>query len=509
MIALLKRGAVLGQTLVDKANPLLVRHVRQELRNRGFIGIFMLLLLAAVLASLFMAGTAVERSEGEAGRWLFGLLGGCLTFALWVAQPIGAFRAMMRERDDDTWDLIDLTGMRPGGILRGILQATLVQGALYTAAIAPFMLMAYLLRGLDILTVALTTLWLILIGVLLTAFAIFWGCLGPNKATRAVLFVLLILMLMVGWLVGWIPLAGLTAGHLDWFEMNDVESWVALGFWLNAWVAALVLLLVLSATLLTFRAGNRSTTLRVTWLAITVNGMIWALATGPMAFGSNWVSDMLLAIGIGLTVLAIPMGMFAGTEDHALSPRQLRWLRRDALVPFLFGWFLGPGEARGTLCFLLMAVAAVPFLLVAVMINDREVEAMRVCLVLLGHCCFYLALTQLLARGWFAAVLDTPASKRVMFLALMIAASVLQLMVNLVVDDGFPPLNVLSPPWSAVFAAGEIRMGSLEQGINAVGMVLLSAAGVAMLLISMARSMGTTEVARVHARDDDRNPRGG
>jgi hypothetical protein len=509
MTALLQRCLVLGEAVVDLANPLLVRHVRQELRNRGFIGVFMLLLLAAVLASLFMAGSADARGEGEAGRWLFGLLGVTLSFALWVAQPISAFRAMMRERDEDTWDLIDLTGMSPGQILRGVLLATLVQGTLYTAAIAPFMVMAYLLRGLDLLTVLLITLGLVLLGALISTFAIFWGCLGPNKATRAVLFVLLILMLMIGWFSSWGIIIWLARGELAAaFASDPVEAWIVLAMWVNAWLAAMALLLVLAATLLTFRAGNRSTVPRLVWLGIAVNATLWVLAATIAFDGLDRLDDVLVGIGIMLTLWALPLGLFAATEDRELSPRQARWITEASPARSLVSWFLGPGSARGTLCFLLLAGVAIAWAGIGSLIEDQR-EGLLLCLVLIGHLGFYLGATRIVGNTLLAGYLDTSAARRVFCLALMIVFSVAQLMVQLIVDHGFLPLNVLSPIWAAIFVSGEFNLdsGALESA-TAFGVVVVSGSGFALLLIQAIRGLPIRTV-RVHARADDRNPRGG
>lgn len=511
MTALLKRGWTLAETLVDRANPLLVRHVRQELRNRGFIGVFVLLLLVAVLASLLMAGTADHRGEGVNGRLLFGLLGVALSFALWVAQPIGAYRAMTRERDDDTWDLIDLTGMRPGLILRGILQATLVQGTLYTAAIAPFMLMAYLLRGLDILTAVLITLGIVLVGVSLSAFAIFWGCLGPNKASRSTLFVLLILGLMVLWFSSWFWIIGLASGELSsLMTIDPTQAWTLLGLWFNGWAASLLLLLVLAGSLLTFRAGNRSTAPRLVWWGIAFNGLIWIFALSAAFGGSGWwFGKACLISGVLLTAWTLPLGLFAATEDRSLTPRQARWLREGGPVARFGGWFLGPGESRGNVCFLLMALLAVTLATIGGVLED-EVEVPRAAGVLLAYLAAYLGLAQVLAAGPLRGVIAAPMAKRVACFGLMVTLIMVQLMVNLVVDGGVVPLNVLSPIWGTIFAAGEIRgLSETSRLLHVAGMVVLLGTGLVVLVVSVVTGLTRPTTVRVRAQAGDHNPRGG
>ncbi len=196
----------------NRANPMLVRCIRQELRSKTFLGVFVLLLVVAAIAEITSAAAASDRANAQVGAALFSVLGWSWTLVV-VIQAMSTFQAVIRERNEDTWDLLDLTGMGPRPVLRGLLLANLVQGQLYTAALAPFLVMAYLLRGIDLLTIACALVIVPLAGIAASTLAVFLASIGNGKPARAFFGGLLGLGLMAVWLVSaaaWFDLRWLT-----------------------------------------------------------------------------------------------------------------------------------------------------------------------------------------------------------------------------------------------------------------------------------------------------------
>ena len=196
----------------NRANPMLVRTLRQELRSKTFIGIFVLLLVVAALSAIGTAGMVTDSTISTAGRTLYGIL--ALSWSLVIAiQAMNTFQAVTRERNEDTWDLLDLTGMGPRLVLRGLLWANIVQGQLYTAALAPFLVMAYLLRGVDLLSIAFALVVMPLAGIAASTLAVFMASIGNNKASRAFCQSILGLGLFILWAM---------SGML-WFALHELE----------------------------------------------------------------------------------------------------------------------------------------------------------------------------------------------------------------------------------------------------------------------------------------------
>jgi ABC-type Na+ efflux pump permease subunit len=68
--------------------------------------------------------------------------------------PYGAYRSLATEREDRTYELLSVTTLRPRQIIGGKLAGAVLQMLVYLSAISPCLAFTYLLRGLDILTIA-------------------------------------------------------------------------------------------------------------------------------------------------------------------------------------------------------------------------------------------------------------------------------------------------------------------------------------------------------------------
>ena len=78
-----------------------------------------------------------------------------LIFPLVVVVPFSAFRSLSAERDENTYDLLRVSSLTPRQIITGKLASSIVQMGVYFSAVAPCLAFTYLLRGIDILTIAL------------------------------------------------------------------------------------------------------------------------------------------------------------------------------------------------------------------------------------------------------------------------------------------------------------------------------------------------------------------
>ena len=141
----------LGERIGERANPIIVKEIRQGLRTRAFWVFFSLMLIACVIISL----VAVATTDGwpMKGRVYFIAYDICLGLVQFFVIPYSAYRSMAREREEETWVLLTLTGIGPRRILRGKMSSFMLQGVLYTSAAAPFLLFSYYLNGIDLPTI--------------------------------------------------------------------------------------------------------------------------------------------------------------------------------------------------------------------------------------------------------------------------------------------------------------------------------------------------------------------
>ncbi|HVT27922.1 MAG TPA: ABC transporter permease, partial [Lacipirellulaceae bacterium] len=149
----------------DWLNPILVKETRQALKSFQFTVTFILLLIGCWIVT--MGGVALigprifyAAEGGSLMLWYYAIL----AFPLAVVVPYAAFRSLAEEREDNTYDLLSITTLRPRQIISGKLGSALVQMGVYFSAITPCLAFTYLLRGIDLPTIAV-----------LLAYLFFWS----------------------------------------------------------------------------------------------------------------------------------------------------------------------------------------------------------------------------------------------------------------------------------------------------------------------------------------------
>jgi hypothetical protein len=457
--------------LSDRLDPMLVRCVRQDLRSKMFIAVFSLLLLWSTAFSLIAATSAAASNDPDrtSGRWLFALLAWSWSFALIVVQAAATHRLVAQERNDDTWDLVELTGLPPRCLVRGLLAASLTQSALYTAAMAPFLVMAYLLRGLDLLTILAALVTVPMLGIVAATVALFLACAAPNKKASSLgsIFsglILLLLMLKLWFFTCIIQFSAWDSGLTRLLRgLADGQTWalVSTGIGINAWIALVFLGLVFATTLLTHRADDRShgprLAVAVVWLNLLawVGGVWWCMRLAPAE-----IAVVLAGIGIagaGLTTIA---AFFACTEDYLLTPRQARGISES------HGWrrklsaFTGPGAARGRWYVLALGLS-VAVLLGAGLRLGTEANVHKT--VATGWFTLGYGLITILAGDWLARVplgrwCTQPLHRRLVVLGLASAISIFPVLAAMVISEhgpGYAAMILLTPGWAVYHYAIE------------------------------------------------------
>lgn len=323
----------------DLWNPILVKEVRQALRGRVFRITFLGTLAMAILAA-FSNTFDVDWATGQfdAAEYFVSIYF-CLVVALVGVVPFGAFQSMGAEWDESTYDLLELSNLRPRRIVIGKLQSALVQGLLFASAFVPFLTLAVLMPGIDIVAGAAILAWTVAASVLATMLAIALSTLTRNRFLRVVL--------MVGQ-------AGLTAGAIpalmaisvevmrDPAEIRSTEALLSLGaLGVFACVAG-GYLFALACNMLAHPEENRSTNVR---LVTTVGSL---LVLGSLSAVAKYVPDpefVAAMAAAGISVVSVA-GLFFVTERRALGRRVKRFVPRSRVVALAAAPWM-PGGGRG------------------------------------------------------------------------------------------------------------------------------------------------------------------
>lgn len=235
-------AAALSERVAEVAGPIVVKEVRQGLRARVFAIFFGLLLLGCLVVALVAAAEFSRRSNDELGPDYFRLFLAALAVVEFFVIPYTAFRAMSREREDETWVLLVLTGLGPRRIVRGKVTSALAQGLLYASACAPFVLFSYYLNGIDLPTVLAALVMSAAWSCLLICSAVAAATQAHSRVGRALVHFMVLGMLLGGTIAG-ISFSTYFAergGQLLREEANFVAFCLGLVVWAltSAWVAS-------------------------------------------------------------------------------------------------------------------------------------------------------------------------------------------------------------------------------------------------------------------------------
>ncbi|MCA9133244.1 MAG: hypothetical protein KDA45_08815, partial [Planctomycetales bacterium] len=138
----------------ERINPIVIKEVRQSLKSKQFTISFGLTLIAAVSWTLIAVSLMVPR--------IFYLPGGMpllagffciLTVPLMVIIPFSAFRSLTAETEDSTFELLSISSLSALQIVHGKMASACVQILLYLSALAPCIVLTYLLRGVGLFTI--------------------------------------------------------------------------------------------------------------------------------------------------------------------------------------------------------------------------------------------------------------------------------------------------------------------------------------------------------------------
>ncbi|MDA1016725.1 MAG: hypothetical protein O3A00_19990 [Planctomycetota bacterium] len=336
----------------DRLNPILVKETRQSLKSRQFVISFMLLLVAAWLVSslgMLLAGNRVQ--YGSIAMVFFVGYFCVLDFAVLVIVPYSAFRSLLSETEQNTFDLLSITTLTPSQIVSGKLSSAITQVFIYFSAIAPFVAFTSLLQGFDLPNVIFLLGVIFILSMGTSMLALMLATFARQKQWQV-----LTSLFLLGGLV-WISIGMMAAAvemQTENIPFDNVEFWAIGGIILTGFLSYFVLAQQIATSQLTFEAGNRSTGIRVVMLAQFI--LFWAIAFGFAYFRPRWVDMEALTI---LTVIATfhltAVGLFMGTEGDYISRRLRRDLPESRVIRLLISPLL-PGGSRGYLYFVTQVI---------------------------------------------------------------------------------------------------------------------------------------------------------
>lgn len=323
-------------------NPVMVKELRQFARSRVLVFTVLALLgglLIAVGGFATAQGAKLALGAGTAatGGELFGILIGILFYGALLVVPIYCAVRLSAERSPVGLDLLFTTALRPGEIVRGKLYAAAVMVLLVYSVALPFLLLTWLLRGIDLPTIVVTTAGAWFLTLCAAQFGIFFGALPVSRAFKIVLFGLFGLQAMMAMpAMIFAMIAATVSGGSPRLgvDLASAEFWKTAGLIGGMGLAELAFLYAASVALLMPPAANRARPVRATLAVIwAVSGAVALIATAAASDSSRlipWVVFSFLFC-VGILLMAISERGTLGPRVRREIPRA-RWRRMLARV---------------------------------------------------------------------------------------------------------------------------------------------------------------------------------
>jgi len=323
----------------DKLSPMLVKELRQGLRAKTFVIVF--LTLQGLLGLVLLTSIASAEAPQNAGEAITSIIFMFFGIAVLVIQPIRGIGTLHREVKGQTIELMVLTRLSAWKIVLGKWVSIVSQSALIFAAVIPYLILRYWFGDMNLFgELSLLTIVFILSAVL-TAIIVGISCV-PSVILRGLVPLVaaafglwaIPLLCFEGEFDEFVTLAAMQSPQSFWGVLLGLLCAIYLG-----WTA-----LGVGASMIAPAAENHSSARRV--LAFSLMVLLTAIASFTPAPAESWV------VMIGL--ILIPSLIIEMTEPQVLLPPICRPFAEKGSLGRLLGRFLYPGWPSGVLFSLLM-----------------------------------------------------------------------------------------------------------------------------------------------------------
>jgi hypothetical protein len=330
------------QDLEQYLNPVLVKEVRQALRSKRFRGSFgftvMAGLIVAISVLLANASSAAIRPVG--GIFFVGTFS-CLAVAVLSFVPLNTFNSMGAEFEENTFDMLVISRLKPRQIILGKLLASGALALMHFSAFGFFIVFAFLFGGIDPTVVFFSLPALAVLALTASSLALCLSSLSQKRMVRVTL-TLLLAAICLGLVFGTIGFVMATTER--GIDLTGDDELQAIVFALVAAITVTSLSLGVGASRLAHPEENRSTSLRVGGFVAAMLVLGW----GVWAFQVFGQVELLFMAGVISAMVTALVGSFFATERETLGRRVSNTLPRSlALRALALPWL--PGGARGFL----------------------------------------------------------------------------------------------------------------------------------------------------------------
>lgn len=321
-------------SIIDRINPVMLKELRQMVRNRSIVISLIAFLTVLFIASAICLTVAVGKDVSgisTAGSYTVTSVGGGVLYAVIsvvtgilvsFAVPFMVMNRVAVEFKKENVDLQYTTLLPPRAFVDGKALCGVLLSAVIAFAALPFLMLAYLLRGIDMVSILFGTASTILSSVLFCYFAVGIGAAKFNIILKRAFFIFfayslcsstigLVSALAIGSHFG----SGPTA---IWMAAPASKAGLIFAFFIYACIV--FLLRANTVMLMTPANFNRNRPVRLSWLLVWVITLVYTL----VMYKINGDRDYIFIWGI---VAFLPMFLFQflqSVSDVGMYSRRVR-----------------------------------------------------------------------------------------------------------------------------------------------------------------------------------------
>ena len=310
---------------------MLVKELRQGLRARTFIAVF--LALQIMLGIMLLFASASDASD-RAGSVVSGMIFTFFAIAVLIVQPLRGVAAIASEIKSNTIEMMVLTRLSAWRIVYGKWVAIVSQSALILITIIPYFILRYFFGGMNLVGEIVFLSLIFLTSMALTALTV--GLSGSSSGVIRALIPLVATPVMFFGMIG-LTFGGASRNLIESCSLDDREAIIGIVFYIISIVYLGWSSLTLGASLIAPAAENHSTLRRCITLFLLISLMLVTL----------FYSLQKEAVVLLMMVIVAPALVLALTESPRIVPLHDQGVGKNKPVRRIFRLFLQPGLAAG------------------------------------------------------------------------------------------------------------------------------------------------------------------
>jgi hypothetical protein len=264
-------------------NPIVIKELRQAVRSWAVTGMLLLLLTVLFITSLIFLITNLFENDANLGLGgtMFSAFMAILGGASFLFIPLYVGVRLSSERQENNPDLLYVSTLSPGRIIRGKFFCGAYMAVLFFSACMPFMAFTNLLRGVDLPTVLFILAFFFLTICAANMVAIFLACLPVSRPFK-------VLLALGGLILCCTTIIPMIAASFEFMRSGVGTMLFGHNFWWGVLSFIFVLLLMvglfyhLAVALISPPSANRALPIRLfltaVWVASLLIDYVWIKA---------------------------------------------------------------------------------------------------------------------------------------------------------------------------------------------------------------------------------------